>query len=143
MTPHLARLAVLAATWIPLAMGAGSTRTEAADLPSATWDEQLKALETLHADRAAHWPEAIRQASSAQVRDSLEALVPVWKQKQRREWLALRLEQERARGDQDKVARLEAELARVVPPAAPPATSFVPREEDRPTHEAASRGGAR
>jgi len=143
MTRHLARLAVLAAAWIPLAMGAGSTRAEAADLPSTTWDEQLKALETLHADRAAHWTEAIRQASSTQVRDSLEALVPVWKQKQRREWLALRLEQERARGDQDKVARLEAELARVVPPAAPLATSFVPRDENRPTREAAGRGGAR
>jgi hypothetical protein len=100
----------------------------AASLDPATPGSRLTALDEEHARQSAAWKSAILQAPTAALRDSLEQLVPGWKQAQRREWLTLRLEQERARGDLDKVARLEAELARVVPPVAPLATTFVPRE---------------
>ncbi|MFA7330339.1 MAG: hypothetical protein WC326_04615 [Candidatus Delongbacteria bacterium] len=77
---------------------------------------------------------AIRAAAPAE-RAELERSVGTLKQTQRREWLTLRLEQEIARGDLDKVARLRLELEHVTPPPAPPATTFVTRDTDIPPLE--------
>lgn len=138
MTRHLALLAVLATTWTLPAMATG----KAPDPQATSWEIRLREIEGEHARQAADWETAIRQAATVAERDSLEALVPGRKQAQRREWLTLRLDQEIARGDQDTIHRLQAELGRVTPPPPPPATSFVPRPADSQPAEAPGPGGA-
>ena len=110
---------------------------------AASVASRLTALEAEHARQAGDWETAIRGAATPAARDSLETLVPGWKQAQRREWLTLRLEQETARGDQDKIDRLQAELGRVTPPLPRPATAFVPRPADNQPAEAPGQGGAK
>jgi hypothetical protein len=143
MTRHLALLAILAATWNVTALAAPPAATDAPSAAATTWELRLRDLEGKHVRQAADWEEAILRTATSAERDSLEALVPGRKQAQRREWLTLRLEQERARGDLDRIARLELELARVTPAPPPPATTFLPRDPDVGANAVAAKGGKR
>jgi len=143
MTRHLALLVVLATTWTLSDLAAAATAGMVPDPPASAGEIRLREMEGEHARQAADWEEAIHHAATVAERDSLEALVPGRKQAQRREWLTLRLEQERARGDLDKIARLEAELARLTAPPPPPATFFVPRETDSRPVPCPGQGGGK